>query len=342
MQQRLDSDVDRVSSALRGELIIINARSMDQQHSLTVAPGDQIFAAVGGAFGNVSDTSLTVKHTVPASFAHTYREAREDSERSPLLLICWQVAFGDDMISPGDTFADWSIEDGARLDVSVRARRTVQEIAEATAALNAGITAATLMQGVKVDRENASRVLGSLDWNHNGLVALPECIGDLIVEGDLKLGGRYQLSSLPEGIGGINVGEDLDLSGNELSSLPESIANLHIVGALNLGNNQLSSLPEGIGSLTVDWNLMLYDNQLSSLPEGIGGITVGGNLWLNDNQLSSLPQSFGSISVGCDLYLHSNQIPESVWGALPQELKDKLSEQHGDGPLYMESSTDDY
>ena len=88
MQQRLDSDVGRVSSALRGDLIIINARSMDQQHTLTVAPGDQIFAAVGGAFGNVSDTSLTVKHTVPASFAHTYREAREDSELSPLLLIC--------------------------------------------------------------------------------------------------------------------------------------------------------------------------------------------------------------------------------------------------------------
>jgi len=191
---------------------------------------------------------------------------------------------------------------GARLDVSVRARRTVQEIAEATAALNDGVTAARLMVTaaypenikVKVDPENVSRVLGSLDWSNKGLVALPECIGDLIVEGDFNL-SRNQFSSLPEGIAGITVGGELDLSYNQLSSLPEGIAGITVDGPLRLNNNQLSSLPEGISGLTVGGHLYLDHNQLSSLPEGIAGITVGGNLDISYNQL---PRSLSEKDIG--------------------------------------------
>ena len=51
---------------------------------------------------------------------------------------------------------------------------------------------------------------------------------------------------------------------------------------------------------------------------------MAGNLSLDENRLTSLPESFRSISIGWDLYLHDNQIPESIWGALPQGLKDKL------------------
>ena len=88
MQQRLDADVDRVSSVLNGDLMVVTARSMAQQQRLTVAPGDQILAAVARAFGNVSITSLTVRHAVVRPFfAHTCREAREGPDYSALVLV---------------------------------------------------------------------------------------------------------------------------------------------------------------------------------------------------------------------------------------------------------------
>ena len=88
MQQRLDADVDRVSSVLSGDLMVVTARSMAQQQRLTVAPGDQILAAVARAFGNVSITSLMVKHAVARLFfAHTRREETEGSEHSALFLV---------------------------------------------------------------------------------------------------------------------------------------------------------------------------------------------------------------------------------------------------------------
>ena len=61
------------------------------------------------------------------------------------------------------------------------------------------------MLGVRVDPEETSHVLGSLNWNGLGIVVLPESIGDLTVDGDLYLNSN-QLESLPESFGSLTVG----------------------------------------------------------------------------------------------------------------------------------------
>ena len=50
-----------------------------------------------------------------------------------------------------------------------------------------GLTVERLMRNVKVDPEDASHALGSLNWGYAGIVVLPESIGDLTVDGDLNL-----------------------------------------------------------------------------------------------------------------------------------------------------------
>ena len=134
------------------------------------------------------------------------------------------------------------------------------EIVEATVSLNDGVTVEQLMKKVTVDPENPSRVLGDLSWklhwSRKPLVALPEDIGDLIVEGDFNL-YKNNLSSLPEGIAGLTVGKDFDLRDNQG------------------GNFQglFDSLPGGLWSMTVGGSVFLRCTAFPPRPEGATGIT---------------------------------------------------------------------
>ena len=76
-----------------------------------------------------------------------------------------------------------------------------------------GLTVEILMEGVEVDPEDTSHVLGDLDWGRLGIVVLPESIGDLTVDGDLYLNNN-KLESLPESFGSLTVGGDLNLHNN--------------------------------------------------------------------------------------------------------------------------------
>ena len=84
------------------------------------------------------------------------------------------------------------------------------------AAADGGLTVERLMEGVEVDPEDASHVLGDLDWSKMGIVVLPESIGDLTVDGGLRLQGN-KLESLPESFGSLTVGGDLYLVGNPVA-----------------------------------------------------------------------------------------------------------------------------
>ena len=82
-------------------------------------------------------------------------------------------------------------QDGARLSASIKTRKaSVREVAADIVAGNPsaaadGLTVEGLMEDVEVDPEDASHVLGSLNWGGKGLVVLPESIGDLTVDGCL-------------------------------------------------------------------------------------------------------------------------------------------------------------
>ena len=95
------------------------------------------------------------------------------------------------------------------------------------------------MHDVEVDPEDASHVLGSLNWGLRGIVVLPESIGDLTVDGHLWL-EKNQLESLPTSFGSLTVGGDLYLYSNKLESLPESFGSLTVGGDLGLHYNPVA------------------------------------------------------------------------------------------------------
>lgn len=153
--------------------------------------------------------------------------------------------------------------------MSIKTRKaSVTEVAVAIEAANPGAsddngaaTAESLMRGVKVDPGDASHVPGNLDWHDKGILVLPEIIGDL------------------------TVGGNLNLSYNKLESLPESFGSLAIGGTLYLQCNRVHSLHESFGSLTVGGVLDLSRNRLESLPESFGSLTIGGEVTLDQNPL---------------------------------------------------------
>ncbi|MBG6243421.1 MAG: hypothetical protein EKE20_17220 [Candidatus Symbiopectobacterium sp. Dall1.0] len=84
--------------------------------------------------------------------------------------------------------------------------------------------------------------------------------GSIVIEGDLSLLGRTDITSLPEGL---SVGGSLYLRGTGITSLPEGLS---VGGSLNLRGTGITSLPEG---LSVGGSLDLEGTGITSLPEGL-------------------------------------------------------------------------
>ena len=100
-------------------------------------------------------------------------------------------------------------------------KASVREVATEIVARNPraaadGLTVERLMEDVEVDPEDASHVLGSLNWSYAGIVVLPESIGGLTVDGNLVLYAN-KLESLPESFGSLTVGGYLDLRNNPVA-----------------------------------------------------------------------------------------------------------------------------
>ena len=108
------------------------------------------------------------------------------------------------MIEKGDTFENWGIEDGARLNVSYRNYTKLAEVAAEVAELNPPLTVEMLMENVEVHRNDPLRVIGNLDWSRKGITVLPDSIGSITVQGNLELHNN-QLASLPEDFGYLRV-----------------------------------------------------------------------------------------------------------------------------------------
>ena len=104
--------------------------------------------------------------------------------------------FGDDiMIQSGDTFKDYGIEAGARLQIKKKPA-TFEEVVSDVIKLNPDLS--------KKNQENLNKKTGPhLFWRGIKITQLPESFGDLIIEGDLYLGddrydSQYKLTSLPK------------------------------------------------------------------------------------------------------------------------------------------------
>ena len=156
---------------------------------------------------------------------------------------------GGEYVEPGLNVEDSGIDDGARLEVSFR-KATVKEVVLDIVHLNPHLTQEPLMRQVKVDPDDASRVLRHVYWAHFSINCLPESIGDLTVDGSLYLYSN-NLATLPESFGSLTVGHDLDLPDNNLKTLPDTFGSLNVGGNLGLSYNNLATLPESFSKVTV-------------------------------------------------------------------------------------------
>ena len=132
---------------------------------------------------------------------------------------------------------------------------------------------------------------------------------------ELKLSDHYQLTSVPESIGNLQLLSVLDLSYNRLTLLPESIGKLQALSEMDVSHTQLTSLPESIGNLQALSKLNVYENQLTSLPGAIGKLQALAELNVLINQLTSLPESIGKLQALSKLDVSYNQltsVPESI------------------------------
>lgn len=135
-----------------------------------------------------------------------------------------------------------------------------------------------------VDDDHPFRVVGSLDWSHKEIAALPDSLGDLVIDGDLYLEENH-LQRLPDHIGNLSIGGDLWFASNQLETLPESFGRLQVGGELGLQHNRLQGLPGNFGSIRVGEHLHLQKNLLESLPESFRLLEVGGHIDLRGNKL---------------------------------------------------------
>ena len=111
----------------------------------------------------------------------------------------------------------------------------------------------------------------------------------------LNLAGN-QLSSLPEGFGGLTDLEELNLSLNKLSAFPQAITQLTKLKSLDLGLNDGSSVPAAITNLAqleylnLDGNFFnKQDKKIKTLPNEICQLKNLKTLSLKDNVIEQLP-----------------------------------------------------
>jgi leucine-rich repeat protein SHOC2 len=159
----------------------------------------------------------------------------------------------------------------------------------------------------RIDRISNSSNLTTLTLYGNGLITLPESIGNLPGLLKLDLHDNY-LTSLPESIGNLSSLTHLSLAGNNLTTLPESIGNLSNLTYLSLGSNNLTSLPESIGNLSNLTHLSLAGNNLTTLPESMGGFSNLTELYLYDNKFTNLPECIENFYNLTSLDLTDNQL----------------------------------
>jgi len=97
-------------------------------------------------------------------------------------------------------------------------RKGFAEVVQDVVALNPGLKGEDLapVGPAELDPVDESRVVGDLAWNGKGIGALPESIGDLIIEGDFRLEDN-QLTELPEGFKRLSVENNVVIYGNPVA-----------------------------------------------------------------------------------------------------------------------------
>lgn len=119
-----------------------------------------------------------------------------------------------------------------------------------------------------------------------------------VVEGDLNLYGKEEVTTLPEGL---SVGGNLELGGTGITALPEGLS---VGGYLYLKGTAITALPEG---LSVGGYLDLSGTGITALPEGL---TVGGSLYLSDTKIPKIErENVGS----CKRTIYAIRYNKDIW-----------------------------
>ena len=126
--------------------------------------------------------------------------------------------------------------------------------------------------------------------------------------------------TIPAGLGGLDILQDLYLSENTLTgAIPEELGNLANLQKLYLYANALSgTIPEELGNLANLRELYLHTNALTgAIPVELGNLGNLKFLYLELNELSgAIPAELGNLGSLLELHLSSNMLS----GAIPEEL----------------------
>ncbi len=159
--------------------------------------------------------------------------------------------------------------------------------------------------------------LERLDLSTNGLLGLPEEIGDLSKLEYLVAEGN-QLEFLPKAIGNLKRLSHLNLSANLISELPIEISGCTELGLLNLNSNMLTSLPESIGNMKELGLLYLEENQFVDIPDVLSKLPELGELKLSGNPIGSVASwvyDYSGLHLFlCECPINLEQIEESLVG----------------------------
>jgi len=116
----------------------------------------------------------------------------------------------------------------------------------------------------------------------------------------------YNLTNIPDDIGGFAYLRELNLDRNFISHLPDNITDLDSLKILRLNNNLLSVLPDSIGNLVNLEELYLSGNQLTAIPESIDKLINLQKLFIVENQLTSLPVTICNLPDDCNIQVRDN------------------------------------
>ena len=139
------------------------------------------------------------------------------------------------------------------------------------------------------------RQLKRLHLDCNQIKAIPDLLGENLINLEILTIGNNLLAELPDSFSNLSKLESLHLGGNKFVKFPEVLCELKGLKFLDLSNNELAEISENISNMKSLETLLLFNNQLKEIPNGIGKLTRLRTLWLGENKLTTLPDQITTL-----------------------------------------------
>lgn len=159
--------------------------------------------------------------------------------------------------------------------------------------------------------------LEELSLSGNQIREIPSGIGALLELTMLNLSFN-ELTELPDSISDLNRLTSFQISYNKIKSIP-SLEGLDLLEELCISGNHLTSFPEGLDTLASLERCYASNNRITSLPddESLYDLSSLKELDFSFNEISELPEVWTHLRRRLRLYLHHNNLPDEIQNIHP-------------------------